>query len=152
MIDPQRPELSESDMRRAVTSFVLIVAVPKLAAIALAQCRDSVLLLNNWPEIVRAILGSGASKSPLTLKLRAGVVFDAPALSGRRLLRSNLLVALREIWLDKLYAPADMRIIDGDIVVDAGANLGFFTVFAARETPNGKVIAFEPAKSVLKYL
>ena len=34
------------------------------------------------------------------------------------------------------------------VVVDAGANIGVFTLFAANRVPSGKVIAFEPVPSV----
>lgn len=41
----------------------------------------------------------------------------------------------------------------GDIVVDAGANVGVFSVKAARTVgPEGKVIAIEPEKNNLRYL
>ncbi|MFZ9981173.1 MAG: FkbM family methyltransferase [Cyclobacteriaceae bacterium] len=40
----------------------------------------------------------------------------------------------------------------GMVVADAGANMGMFTVFAARRVKNGKVIAFEPVPSVFKRL
>ena len=38
------------------------------------------------------------------------------------------------------------------VVVDAGANIGLFTVFAARRIRNGKVIAFEPVPSMIEWL
>lgn len=50
---------------------------------------------------------------------------------------------LREIHEDGCYARG--RIEDGDVVVDVGAHVGVFTVYAARKTPRGRVIAVEPA-------
>ena len=42
---------------------------------------------------------------------------------------------------------------DGDIAVDVGANIGFFTVLmAAAVTPSGRVIAFEPGADNLERL
>jgi FkbM family methyltransferase len=42
---------------------------------------------------------------------------------------------------------------DGDIFVDLGANIGFFTLLAARLVgPDGKVFAFEPTPSTRTYL
>jgi FkbM family methyltransferase len=43
-------------------------------------------------------------------------------------------------------------ISDGDIVVDVGANIGVFTVKAARQTPKGRVVAVEPAPLNLELL
>lgn len=40
----------------------------------------------------------------------------------------------------------------GMVVADAGANMGMFTVFAARRINHGKVIAFEPVPSVFQRL
>jgi FkbM family methyltransferase len=40
----------------------------------------------------------------------------------------------------------------GDVFVDAGANLGYFTILAAKRVgPAGKVIAFEPASTPYRY-
>jgi FkbM family methyltransferase len=40
----------------------------------------------------------------------------------------------------------------GMVVADAGANMGMFTVFAARRVNHGKVISFEPVPSVFQRL
>lgn len=41
----------------------------------------------------------------------------------------------------------------GSIFIDGGANIGFFSILGSKLVgPNGKVIAFEPAPSTLKYL
>jgi FkbM family methyltransferase len=45
------------------------------------------------------------------------------------------------------------RIKEGDVVVDAGAYLGHFTVYAAKRVGNtGKVVAFEPDAAVYRML
>ena len=42
---------------------------------------------------------------------------------------------------------------EGDIVIDAGANLGIFSIFAAKKIGlNGKVFAFEPVKEIRNLL
>jgi len=41
---------------------------------------------------------------------------------------------------------------DGDVVVDAGANWGLFSVFVARMYPNSKIFAFEPTPEVFNAL
>jgi FkbM family methyltransferase len=63
-----------------------------------------------------------------------------------------VLYMLREIWLDRAYFFRGMEIRDGDVVVDGGANVGFFTVLAALASPHGRVIALEPVPFLTAYL
>ncbi|NNN06516.1 MAG: FkbM family methyltransferase [Elusimicrobia bacterium] len=57
---------------------------------------------------------------------------------------------IREIHEDGCYARAE--ILDGDVVVDVGAHVGVFSIYAARKTPRGRVIAVEPAPTNLEFL
>lgn len=52
----------------------------------------------------------------------------------------------RELLFLHHYLKPDM------VLVDAGANIGLFTVFAARRVKSGKVIAFEPVPSMARWL
>jgi FkbM family methyltransferase len=52
---------------------------------------------------------------------------------------------VKETNLDRDYEVYGTAIQDGWIIVDIGAGLGDFTVFAARRTPHGRVFAYEPA-------
>src|SRR5205814_993910 len=49
-----------------------------------------------------------------------------------------------EIFVLQAYLRHGITINDGDVIVDAGANIGLFTVFASRIAANLKVLAFEP--------
>lgn len=49
-----------------------------------------------------------------------------------------------EIWKHNIY---NIQIKKDDMVVDLGANIGAFTIFAAKIALNGKVFAFEPERS-----
>ncbi|MEM9164803.1 MAG: FkbM family methyltransferase, partial [Cyanobacteria bacterium P01_F01_bin.4] len=51
----------------------------------------------------------------------------------------------QEIFLDKVYSKHGVVLKDGDCVVDVGANIGLFTLFAQQQCPNGDIYAFEPA-------
>jgi len=70
---------------------------------------------------------------------------------GGDLLSDSLLIS-------KEYEPVETRVIkelvnEGDIVVDAGANIGYYTVLMSKEVgPNGKVYAFEPGKECFDIL
>jgi len=70
---------------------------------------------------------------------------------GGDLLSDSLLIT-------KNYEPVETNIIrgiikEGDIVVDAGANIGYYTVLLSKAAgPTGKVYAFEPGKECFELL
>ncbi|MEW6301938.1 MAG: amino acid adenylation domain-containing protein [Verrucomicrobiota bacterium] len=49
-----------------------------------------------------------------------------------------------EIFVLQAYLRHGITIRDGDVIVDAGANIGLFTVFASRLARSLRVLAFEP--------
>ncbi|HEX9349030.1 MAG TPA: amino acid adenylation domain-containing protein [Gemmatimonadales bacterium] len=57
-----------------------------------------------------------------------------------------------EIFVLQAYLRHGITIQDGDCVVDAGANIGLFTVFASRLAPNVRIHAFEPNPTVFACL
>jgi FkbM family methyltransferase len=56
-----------------------------------------------------------------------------------------------EIYRKQRYARPGFEISDNDVVVDIGANMGVFSLWAANRCPKGRVIAIEPT-SVLQCL
>ena len=65
---------------------------------------------------------------------------------------ASLIDCIDEIYIEDLYESKTL-IRSGDIIVDAGANVGMFTLKAARLVgPSGAVIAFEPVKENLKLI
>lgn len=58
--------------------------------------------------------------------------------------RSYDRVAAVEVWRLEDYKDNDFVIQPSDVVVDIGAHIGAFSVWAARQAVNGKVYAFEP--------
>lgn len=59
--------------------------------------------------------------------------------------RRGDLTAFRETWLQRDYLGSELRLSRGDAVIDVGANIGCFTLFAARRVaPHGRVISVEP--------
>jgi len=66
--------------------------------------------------------------------------------------RSGLLEAVVEIWLEHVYTGGFYRPADGDVIVDAGANVGLFAILMARQNRRCKVIAFEPFPENFEYL
>ena len=57
---------------------------------------------------------------------------------------------LHEIFVDKLYFQEGVSISPGDIVLDVGANIGLFTLFAAQQ--GAQVYAFEPVPPTFEVL
>ncbi len=106
--------------------------------------RSSVTLLRgvrNWPALF-SLLKRRAE--PVELTLRDGT---------RYLVRSLMDVwIVKEINLDRDYEKHGVPIQDGWNIVDIGAGLGDFTIFAARRAPNGRVFAYEPAPDSIELL
>src|SRR5215472_15515658 len=57
---------------------------------------------------------------------------------------------LHEIFVDKLYFQGGISISPGDTVLDVGANIGVFTLFAAKH--GAQVYAFEPVPPTFEVL
>ncbi len=53
-------------------------------------------------------------------------------------------IAVWEIWRFKAYNRGRFAICPEDVVVDIGAHIGAFAVYAARHAPRGQVYAYEP--------
>lgn len=52
--------------------------------------------------------------------------------------------SIKETFLDAFYSRYGVPILDGWRVIDIGAGIGDFSIFAAYENPNTEVYAFEP--------
>jgi FkbM family methyltransferase len=59
-----------------------------------------------------------------------------------------LLALFEEIWIRQSYLPAAWTPIPGPTVVDVGANVGVFSVWAARHLGAARVVAIEPSPRV----
>ena len=58
-----------------------------------------------------------------------------------------------QVIVENLYAPLLKEIREGDVVIDAGANIGLFSILASFKVgKGGTVIAIEPEKENLKLL
>jgi len=91
----------------------------------------------NWKEILK-------DKHPNTVIFRNGLEIYSPE-------TETLMELVSEIFIRKVYAPKLVAIEPRDVVVDIGANIGLFTMFAAQRTQN-QVYAFEPFPGNTKIL
>lgn len=58
--------------------------------------------------------------------------------------RAGLAGMLLEIWYDEVYTGRFYTPAPGDVIIDAGANIGLFSILIARRQPQCTVFAFEP--------
>jgi len=98
-----------------------------------------VLQCQNWPELAIPI---ATHKTLTRVILKNGIRFESydmhwPDIYG--------------IFFQNWYTPPFLPIEKNDVVVDIGANIGVFTVFAALRTQN-TVYAFEPFPSTFETL
>ncbi len=90
--------------------------------------------VRNWPVLFRLL---GRPAAPVTLILRDGTQYAVRSLMDAWI--------VKETNLDRDYEVHGPAIQDGWNIVDIGAGMGDFTIFAARRAPHGRVFAFEPA-------
>lgn len=76
-------------------------------------------------------------------KLKRFLQIVGMTLRKRGVERQEFLEMVKEIFFRHVYNPDGFEIGENDVVVDIGANVGVFTIFAATKTKN-KVYAYEP--------
>lgn len=86
----------------------------------------------NWWALPLLLLG----KRPFRLQLRSGLQFYVRTLMD--------VWIIKETCLDNDYERVGTPLQDGWHIIDIGAGLGDFTVYAAAKCPNSTVLAFEP--------
>jgi len=77
--------------------------------------------------------------------LQGGEVLCSPA-------DEQLVPLVEEIWVRQRYLPVDWRSAPGAVVVDIGANVGVFSVWAAHRLSAGRIVAVEPAAEAARFL
>lgn len=99
-----------------------------------------VRMYKNWCTIVSRLMKHRQSTK---FVLRNGTVFECPK-------QNNTLGIIEEIFYNNCYTP-NFAIKENDVIVDIGANIGVFSVFAAQKTKNF-VYAFEPVPENFVFL
>lgn len=95
----------------------------------------------NWWELEQ---DRSRGRVPRVAVLRGGLRFDAPE-------GENVLRVVGGVFFRRYYTPKGFEIGPRDVVVDVGANIGTFSVYAALRT-RGRVISVEPSPDNLRYL
>jgi amino acid adenylation domain-containing protein/FkbM family methyltransferase/non-ribosomal peptide synthase protein (TIGR01720 family) len=94
--------------------------------------------------LVRGLLGADATDEiPLAIRyeLPDGTVVA-------HLNKTETEYVFREIFLDRCYLQHGVTLADGDCIIDVGANIGLFTLFASQQIRNGRFYCFEPLPPV----
>lgn len=102
----------------------------------------------NWHEILLDSLGL-FYKPERTIVLRNGIRFVARDYRSLSKISSAKLVG-NEIWVRKSYNPPGFEINKSDVVVDIGAHIGAFSLYAAYH--GGIVYSYEPSPGPFKLL
>ncbi len=105
---------------------------------------QAVRILKNWPMYL-ADYFKIIHRPTVTYKLRNGVVCAVRS-------KTNDRVIFNQIWLQRVYVPQGFEIKNRDLVIDIGAHIGLFSIFAATYAANGRVYAFEPAPENFRML
>jgi FkbM family methyltransferase len=95
----------------------------------------------NWSDLALLAL---QGKRPAEIVLRNGIVIRAPE-------DNAVLRVVKDIFIDQVYTPSGMEIRETDVVVDIGANIGVFSLFAAGKTRNA-IYSFEPFPANFEFL
>ena len=91
--------------------------------------------LSNW-WLYLAVKFGLAARGPLLFKTRSGILIEVP----RRLLQT-----FKEIFMDECYLRGMKFLLkEKPVVIDIGANAGFFSLFALSRLPGAKVCSYEP--------
>ena len=67
-------------------------------------------------------------------------------------IEEGLLSVFTEVWINQCYLPSGFDVAVGDTVIDIGANVGLFTLWAASRHPKVNVIAIEPSPRMCQFL
>jgi len=112
--------------------------------VALDQIKHLLLVNPKFHNFLQCALSITVGKKADKLLLKDGIVLCAPK-------NHPLIEMVSQIFIQRIYTPDNFQIGPNDLVVDIGANIGVFSLFAAIQTGN-KVYAFEPCSENIAYL
>lgn len=123
--------------------MMLLLRSKKLTRYVLFS-RKIIKTFKNWPFYFLTTFGFFKGKK-IEYHLRSGVKFLVPVDPHSK-------IPMVEVWIYKIYTPPGFSINKKDIVVDIGAHIGAFSVYAAIKATQGKIYAYEPVPENFKLL
>jgi len=113
----------------------------KMAVLVVLTYKNFVAIFADYAGLYR--------KKEMIVTVRGGAKYK---IRSRRVTKTDFYV-LNESWLYKLHAElAKQYIAPGAVVMDIGAHIGAFTIYAATRAPCVRVLSFEPEKENFKLL
>jgi len=91
-------------------------------------------LAKNWDEIFLWYISR--KKKDIKINMRNGIAFYCSGPAD--------LTMLTEIWAIQEYNPLEIPIKEEYTIIDIGAHVGFFSIYAATRAKKGKVYSYEP--------
>jgi FkbM family methyltransferase len=94
--------------------------------------------IRRWPLAVLRLFRSFLNRQPFLLEFTNGY---------RLLIRTpGDAWSAHETFLDRHYQKASVPLEDDWVIIDIGADIGSFSIYAARQNPHGVIYAYEPFK------
>lgn len=115
------------------------------AAVWMWRSAKMVPLYRNWPIAVADRVVLRGQPRTYRLSTRAG----GATLAARTWADTRI---INELWIDDPYLGHLRAEFDAHLIVDVGANRGYFCVQAARRFPSATIVAYEPEPSNLELL
>lgn len=106
------------------------------------QAKNLIGFIKNWYLIPLSYLGLISPKNGLTLYLNNGLQFTA-----KHFLEA---VGIKEVFVDSDYHLPAYK--SKAVVIDIGANIGAFSIYAALSSPQVSVYCVEPSRSTFRTL
>ena len=104
----------------------------------------AIRVIKNWHLYVALYLNLIKSEH-IILESRSGMKIKLRV-------NSTDIMAFTHVWLLHEYDRAEFEIKDTDVVIDIGAHIGLFALFASQFCKNGKIYCFEPVKENFELL
>ena len=97
--------------------------------------------VKNWPHVFLNYFKISHDDFIL-FKLRSGEEVRIKNIENK--MDTSGIATIFEIFLMNNYCPRGMEIKDSDVVIDIGANIGVFSLYAGNKARQGKIYAYEP--------
>jgi FkbM family methyltransferase len=108
----------------------------------LKNLMGTIALTRDWPHFVLNRFARARAGSK-TFRLRNGQVIS---------IGTDQAFVLNEIYRDRIYDVPDVDLGSCRTIVDLGANVGVFALYAAAKAPNANIYCFEPATATFAVL
>lgn len=104
---------------------------------------DIIKNTKNWPSIILNYFGLINSRDVVfKFKKEPRIIIE----KGYGKYETTGLASIWEIIIRKNYTPKGFEINKGDNIIDIGANIGIFSIWAGKKAKYGKVYSYEPFK------